>query len=102
MSSQWQVDLSRDAKKFYKKLGRSGKKPSILDVIDALVLDLKKNGPVRKNWPNYSIIDKGKWFYYHCHIKDGCPTYVACWEADEKTKKIEVSYVGTREGAPYS
>ena len=47
MSYQWKTTLSREAKKRYKKLALNGqKKPSILDVIDALVLDLKMHGPV--------------------------------------------------------
>lgn len=103
MTSDWQVDLSRDAKKQYKKLAASGlKKPSILDVIDALVLDLESKGPNLSDWPHYGIIHKSKKeSYYHCHLRQGRPTYVACWEADEQAKKIEVFYVGSHEDAPY-
>lgn len=104
MTAKWHVDLSRDAKKQYIKLKRSGqKKPSILDVIDTLVIDLVMNGPTLISWPNYGIITESKTkSYYHCHLKKGNPTYVACWRVtDEKEKKIEVFYVGTHEGAPY-
>lgn len=103
MTSEWQVDLSREAKKQYKKLAVSGlKKPSIIDVIDTLVIDLENRGPILNDWPNYGIIHKSKKeFYYHCHLRQGRPTYVACWEANEQAKKIEVFYVGSHEDAPY-
>ena len=103
MNSQWQVDLSREAKKQYKKLLISGlKRPSITDAIDALVLDLQYRGPILKEWPHYGIIQKNKKeSCHHCHLRRGRPTFVACWEADEKTKKIEVFYVGSHENAPY-
>lgn len=104
MTAQWHTTLSRDAKKQYIKMGYSGqKRPSIIDTVDALVIDLNLNGPILSGWPNYGIIHKSnKHFFYHCHLKKGKPTYVACWEViDEKGKKIEVFYVGTHEGAPY-
>jgi hypothetical protein len=104
MAVQWHTTLSKDAKKQYIKMRRSGqKRPSIIDIIDALVMDLNLNGPVLSGWPNYGIIHKSKkWLFYHCHLKKGTPTYVACWEViDEKEKKIEVFYVGTHESAPY-
>lgn len=46
MVEYWCVDLSRDAKKQYLKLKRSGdnRKPPFMDVLDALVYDLKQNG----------------------------------------------------------
>lgn len=46
MVEYWCVDLSRDAKKQYLKLKRSGdnRKPPLMDVLDALVYDLKQNG----------------------------------------------------------
>lgn len=40
-------------------------------------------------------------YYFHCHLRKGHPTYVACWEADVQAKKIEVFYVGSHEDAPY-
>lgn len=104
MNDKWQVDLSRDAKKQYIKLSRCGqKKPSIIDTIDTLVIDLELSGPFLVDWPNYGIIHENKTlFFYHCHLKKGNPTYVACWRiTNEKEKKIEVFYVGTHENAPY-
>ncbi|NGX41986.1 MAG: hypothetical protein K940chlam7_00260 [Chlamydiae bacterium] len=95
--------LSREAKKQYKKLERSGlRKPSIIDAIDALAIDLEANGPELFQWPNYGLIHEAKnTFYYHCHLRKGHPTMVACWRADEKEKNIEVFYVGSHEKAPY-
>lgn len=104
MASKWKVDLSKDAKKQYKKLAYSGiKRPSIVDIIDALILDLEKHGPILVDWPNYGIIyESKKRFYYHCHLKKGRPTFVACWEVvDELYRKIEVFYVGSHENSPY-
>lgn len=80
MSENWRVDLSRDAKKKYLKLKRIGdnRKPSLMDLVDALVYDLMQSGPVKKNWSNYSIIEKGSGSFHHCHLRKGNPTYVAC------------------------
>ena len=104
MTATWHVTLSRDAKKKYLKLKRSGqKKPSIIDVIDSLSSDLELRGPWMVDWPNYGYIDEGKAkSFHHCHLKKGQPTYVACWKVtNEQKKEIEVFYVGTHEGAPY-
>lgn len=98
--SNWTVDLSRDAKKQYKKLEKSGlTKPSIIDVIDLLVMDLQMNGPHLLTWPNYGSLKES---HFHCHLRRGKPTFVACWEVvDKRAKKIEVYYVGSHEAAPY-
>jgi hypothetical protein len=100
MSEGWNVRFSGAAEKQYKKLHYSGqKKPSIIDVIDLLVIELKAKGPERKDWPNYSKLSQDS---YHCHLKKGRPTYVACWRVFSKElKQIQVYYVGTHEGAPY-
>jgi hypothetical protein len=97
---EWKVTFSRTAAKQYEKLKRSGSKnPSIIDTIDLLAIDLASRGPYIENWPNYGPIKKQR---YHCHLKKGHPTYVACWEiVDKKEKQIEVYYVGTHEKAPY-
>lgn len=103
MNGKWKVNLSREAKKQYLSLKYNGlKKVNLLDVIDTLVIDLTHNGPVMRHWPNYDFIDKGKnSSFYHCHLKKGRPTFVACWLAKEEEKIIEVFYVGTHENAPY-
>jgi hypothetical protein len=60
---------------------------------------------MRKNWPNFGPLYKQKGVpdnAYHCHLKQGRPTYVACWKIeDKKVKIVEVYYVGTHENAPY-
>lgn len=95
----WNVDFSIKAGKQYNKLRISGSRPSINDVIDLLVLDLRKNGPQAPTWPNFGPLEKD---HFHCHLRNGKPTYVACWRIlNKKTKQIEVYYVGTHEGAPY-
>jgi hypothetical protein len=100
MSEDWDVRFSEVAKKQYKKLHFCGqKKPSIIDLVDLLMLDLKTKGPERKDWHNYSKLSDDT---YHCHLKKGRPTYVACWKVFSKElRRIQVYYVGTHEGAPY-
>ena len=64
-----------------------------------LLEDIKLNGPIRGNWPNFSKLENGR---LHCHVKKGNPTYVCIWEVKNKTIRIvEVRYVGTHEKAPY-
>jgi mRNA-degrading endonuclease RelE of RelBE toxin-antitoxin system len=65
-----------------------------------LVFDLRANGPVAGNWPNYGKLGRDK---HHCHLKKGRPTYVSVWREikDDAEKIIEVIYVGTHEKAPY-
>jgi hypothetical protein len=99
MTAKWSVRFSNAASKQYNKLKRSGTRPSITDVIDFLVIELEEKGPIRSDWPNYGKLSTG---YYHCHLKKGRPTFVACWVVmSEKQKHIEVFYVGTHENAPY-
>lgn len=95
----WTVDFSTKAGKQYNKLRVSGSRPSINDIIDLLVLDLQKNGPQLPKWAGFGILEKN---HFHCHLRNGKPTYVACWRIpNKKIKQIEVYYVGTHEGAPY-
>ena len=95
MSADWTVLYSRKAAKQREQLSGRWRK-----VLFALVAEIKHGGPVRGNWPNYS---KQGSVGHHCHLnKKGSPTYVAVWEVtDRKVKIIEVTYVGTREKAPY-
>jgi hypothetical protein len=96
----WSVNLSRSAAKQYEKLKRNGsKRPSVIDAIDLLVMDLQRNGPYVTGWPNYGSLDTN---VFHCHLRKGRPTYVACWKVTSKiNKEIEVFYVGTHEDTPY-
>ena len=99
MTYNWAVHYSRKAEKQYRNLKRSGARPSINDAIDLLVFELELYGPDRTNWPNYGKLSERS---YHCHLKKGKPTYVACWTVvSARLKQIEVYYVGTHEGAPY-
>jgi hypothetical protein len=99
MSEEWTVHFSKRAAKQYEKLKRSGVRPPINDAIDFLVIELKNKGPERMEWPNYSKLSESS---YHCHLRKGHPTFVACWVVLDRTlKHMEIYYVGTHEGAPY-
>jgi hypothetical protein len=71
-------------------------------MVTTLEVSLRKEGPIQRDWPNFSSLDKKK-IRYHCHLnKKGHPTYVAVWDVtDHNIQLIEINYVGTREGAPY-
>jgi len=88
----FKVGLKNSVKKSIKKL------PSIeLVRFKKLVEDLKQNGPVRYNWPNYGLLKETN--THHCHLSY---KWVACWVETEKGIKIEVNYAGSRESAPYA
>ena len=90
----WQIEYSPKARKQVKKLPSA-----IQDAVLALVMDMESGGPIRGDWPNFSKLSRNE---YHCHLKKGKPTYVACWRLVDKQKKlIGVYYVGTHEKAPY-
>lgn len=90
----WTVKLTNKAAKQYEKLPKA-----IRDIIDVLALEIRKTGPIRGNWRNYSKLSDTK---HHCHIKKGKPTYVAVWEVTgNEIRLVEVTYVGTHEKAPY-
>lgn len=44
-----------------------------------LVDDIKQNGPVRPNWPNYGVLAGTN--THHCHLSH---KWVACWVETEK------------------
>jgi len=89
---KWTVELSGTAKRANKNLSKNAH-----TAFGRLLMDLE-NGPEAYKWPNYSKLGS---MTYHCHLKKGRPTYVACWTADKKNKLIEVYYAGTHEKAPY-
>ena len=93
--SDWVVEYNRRAIKQRAQLSLRWRK-----TLTALVAEIRKGGPVRGNWPNYSKLGSLR---HHCHLnKKGNTTYVAVWEVkDRKIRIIEVVYVGTREKAPY-
>lgn len=96
----WQVTFASRAGKEAKKLPKNVKV-----LLDTLSLEIEKEGPYRRDWPNYGPLRKGQGIpdgSYHCHLKKGHPTYVACWQIINKDlKRVEVFYVGTHENAPY-
>lgn len=96
----WKVEFSNAAKK-----GRKDLPDKIRALLDALVKEIEVGGPIRKDWPNFSKLSKGPRIpdgTYHCHLKKGKPTYVACWNVrDKKINFVEMIYAGTHEKAPY-
>ncbi len=96
----WDVSYSNKAKKEALKLP-----PKVKFQLDVLAKEMETQGPYRKDWPHYGPLGKGSKVpenAYHCHVKSGKPTYVACWRIeDKKLKMIEIFYVGTHENSPY-
>lgn len=76
----------------------------IIGLLRVLIKEIELSGPIRKNWPHFGALT-GKNIpsnSYHYHLKDGRPTYVACWcIQDKKIKIVEIYYVGTHKKAPY-
>jgi len=92
----WEVKFTSRAEKQARNLP-----PDVQEILFALVFEIKKLGPRRTVWSNYSKI-KGKKDCCHCHLKKGKPTYAAIWKvSDKKNKLVEVRYVGTHEKADY-
>jgi mRNA-degrading endonuclease RelE of RelBE toxin-antitoxin system len=87
----WAVRIHNKAVKRAKKLPGN-----VQTLFEALVRDLMLNGPIQHEWANYSKLTHG---HYHCHLNR---SYVAVWEVvDNQVKILEVTYVGSREDAPY-
>ena len=63
--------------------------------LNLLIKDLSEMGPILPQWPNYSKLGGNK---YHCHLGY---SWIACWNNEKGTVRIEVYYVGSREKAPY-
>lgn len=93
---KWTVLFTGKAKR------QKGKLPQkYQDALDALRRDIEINGPVAANWPHYGKL-KGKPDFYHCHLNQGKPRYVAVWKVTDKTiHLVEIRYVGTHEKADY-
>lgn len=94
----WKVSVTAKAVKQLDKLPRA-----IQERFDLLAKELEVAGPYRANWPHFGKLNvKQNREHYHCHIKSGRPTYVACWDVvDKEIKFLEVFYVGSHEKAPY-
>ncbi len=90
----WTVELTSKASKQREKLP-----DKIRALLDLLSKQIELSGPIRKNWKNFCEHATND---YHCHLKKGKPTYVACWRVvNKKIQIIEVYYAGTHENAPY-
>lgn len=83
--------------KIKKKVARGLKKfpKDVQKLLFLLIEDLKSDGPIQKNWQNFSPLGKDQ---YHCHLTY---RYVVCWTHHKGEIEIEVYYVGSREKAPY-
>ena len=92
----WSVNFTGKTAKQVKKLPEE-----VQLALRALVSEMESSGPFRANWKNYSPL-KVESDRFHCHLKKGRPTYVACWEVvSKKIRIVEVYYAGTHENAPY-
>ena len=92
----WLVKFTGKARKQKQKLPKA-----ISSVLDLLWGELEREGPERRNWPNYGLI-VGKKDIHHCHLNKGRPRYVAVWKvADKNVRVMEIRYVGTHENADY-
>ncbi len=92
----WNVYFNKKARKQFDALPIS-----VQEAAQTLVQEIRKLGPLRHNWKNFSKLG-GTENCYHCHIKNGKPTYVICWEViNKKIQIVEVYYVGTHEKSPY-
>jgi hypothetical protein len=92
----WTIWFTGKAKKQAAKLPLDLKRR-----LRALAEDLRTSGPNCQGWPNFGKI-YGFEDCFHCHLKKGRPTYVVVWKvSDQRTKIIEVRYVGTHEGVDY-
>lgn len=90
----WTVNITKKAEKQRAKLPNS-----VRAALDALVVEIRLNGPIRGNWQNYSKLAGGR---HHCHLKKGHPTYVAVWEeVAGEIQIVRITYAGTHENAPY-
>lgn len=91
---KWTVEERTRLHKRIRKLPEN-----VQNLLIALKRDMEANGPIRGDWPNFSVLSGNR---YHCHLKKGHPTYVAIWEVTDKAiRLIEVIYAGTHEKAPY-
>ena len=95
---RWTVRFSGAAAK------ATGKLPErVQHALAALTAEVAVLGPALhgRGWRHFGKL-KGRTDEYHCHLKAGRPTYVACWRIVDRSERIvELYYVGTHENAPY-
>ena len=97
----WDVACSKKATKQISHLDKE-----LLDETAKLIHDLKIRGPYLTDRSHFCSLHQQPHIpknAFHCHINDGNPTYVACWNiVEEKKRKAEIFFVGTHEKAPYT
>lgn len=87
----WEVSVSS---RMLKKIERLP--PKVRKLWQVLARDLKILGPIQHEWPNYSKLGDD---LFHCHLNY---RYVAVWKlVNKEIRLLEVTYVGSRENAPY-
>lgn len=84
------VRISRQADKTIAKAPRA-----IQQKFALLLNDLEREGPIRKDWPNFSALGND---IFHCHLSY---SWVAVWRNEKGSVIVEVEYAGSRERAPY-
>jgi mRNA-degrading endonuclease RelE of RelBE toxin-antitoxin system len=90
----WDIALTKKAQKQLAQL------PWLVEnAFTELAEDLEAFGPIQPHWSHFGRLKGKARNQFHCHIKDGRTTYVACWEEIEG--RIEVYFIGTHETAPY-
>ncbi len=85
-----QVQIKKKVDRGLRKLPKN-----VQQLLFLLVADLQAEGPIQKDWQNFSSLGRDR---YHCHLTR---RYVACWKCRKNDIVIEVYYVGSREKAPY-
>ena len=72
----------------------------VAEQLIVLIREMRLTGPTQFRWPNYGKLNTGE---YHCHLRGSSrPRYVVVWEVvNKEIRIIEITYVGTHEGAPY-
>jgi len=90
LNKQYEIVIKRKIIKTLIKLPRDIDKK-----FNRLIKDLRDKGPILKEWPNFSKLEKNK---FHCHLNY---KWVAVWVLYKSKITIEVTYVGSRENAPY-
>jgi hypothetical protein len=84
------VKISKQADKTIAKAPRTVQQKFVL-----LLDDIEKDGPIRKEWPNFSSLGND---ISHCHLSY---SWVAVWRNEKGSVLVEVEYAGSRESAPY-
>ena len=86
----YQVRVKKKIDRGLRKLPRQ-----VRQLLFLLIADLQADGPIQRNWQNFSSLGGDR---YHCHLTY---RFVACWTCKKGEIVIEVYYVGSREKAPY-